>query len=155
MISTRNKLAVLGFAAAALVGTFGAVTTAGIAQAAPVTAPMHTAAPTTGELKVKMGVLFNLNAPRSARAAELETGEAGLTAFDAAAGLIAIAPPSWRWDIAGPVVVNGDTAAAGLVTTTEGYEPWTFDLTWKQIEGTWKLSRESVCTIGNFVGTGC
>ncbi|WP_280400611.1 hypothetical protein [Nocardia carnea] len=155
MISTRNKLAALSFAAAATLGTLGIAGPAALAQAAPISAPRLTAAPTAGELKAKMGVLFNINAPRSARAAELETGEAGLRAFDAAAALIAIAPPSWRWDIPGPVTVTGDTAAAGLVTTTEGYEPWTFDLTWKQIGGTWKLSHESVCTIGNFVGTGC
>lgn len=155
MISTRKKLGAVAFAAATLVGAFGTVTTAAIAEAAPITAPLQTKAPSTGELRAKMALLFNAGAPRTARAAELETGAAGLGVFDTAATLIAIAPPSWRWDITGPVTVNGDTLSAVLYTATEGYEPWTFDLTWKQIDGTWKLSRESVCTIGNFVGQGC
>ncbi|MEU2257142.1 hypothetical protein [Nocardia xishanensis] len=155
MISTRKKLGAVAFAAAALVGAFGTVTTAAIAEAAPITAPLRTSAPSTGELRAKMAVLFNAGASRSARAAELENGEAGLPAFDAASALIAIAPASWRWDVVGPVSVNGDTLSAVLYTATDGYEPWTFDLTWKQIDGTWKLSRESVCTIGNFVGQGC
>ncbi|MCP2289378.1 hypothetical protein ACFYT3_19935 [Nocardia amikacinitolerans] len=155
MISTRKKLGAVAFAAATLIGAFGTVTTAAIAEAAPITAPLQTKAPSTGELRAKMALLFNAGAPRAARAAELETGEAGLPTFDTAATLIAIAPPSWRWDITGPVTVNGDTLSAVLYTATDGYEPWTFDLTWKQIDGTWKLSRESVCTIGNFVGQGC
>ncbi|MEV6391624.1 hypothetical protein [Nocardia xishanensis] len=155
MISTRKKLGTVAFAAAALVGAFGTVTTAAIAEAAPITVQLRTNVPSTGQLRAKMAVLFNTGAPRAARAAELENGEAGLPAFDTAASLIAIAPPSWRWDIVGPVSVNGDTLSAVLYTATDGYEPWTFDMTWKQIDGTWKLSYESVCTIGNFVGQGC
>ncbi|WP_028479361.1 hypothetical protein [Nocardia sp. CNY236] len=155
MISTRKRLGALAFTLAALLGGFGTVTTTALAAAAPVLTPVRASAPTVGELNAKMGILFDPGAPRAARAAELETGAAGLPAFDAAATLIAIAPASWRWSVTGPVVVNGNTAAATLVTSTDGYDPWTFDLTWKQIDGSWKLSRESICTIGNFVGQGC
>ncbi|MFI7671170.1 hypothetical protein [Nocardia sp. NPDC049526] len=156
MIGTARKtVSALAIAAATLVGTFGAVTTAPVANAAPSIAPRQVATPSTGELRTKVAVLFNTGASRSARAAELETGEAGLPAFDRAATLIAIAPPSWRWDIVGPVSVDGDLLNAKLFTSTDGYEPWTFDLSWKLIGGSWKLTQESVCTIGNFVGAGC
>ncbi|MFR9752296.1 hypothetical protein ACL02S_14840 [Nocardia sp. 004] len=155
MISTRKKLGALAFAAAALVGTFGSVTTTTLAGATPLITQVRAEAPSVGELNTKMGILFNTGASRAARAAELETGAAGLPVFDTAATLISLAPASWRWYVSGPVTVSGNTASATLVTATDGYDPWTFPLTWKQIDGTWKLSRESVCTIGNFVGQGC
>lgn len=155
MISTRKKLSALTIAAAGVIGAFGTITVPAIAEAAPLTAPLHASAPSAGELRAKLAVVFNTGASRGARAAELETGEAGLPVFDTAAALIAIAPPSWRWNVVGPVTVNGDTAYATLTTSTDGYDPWNFDLSWKQIGGTWKLSRESICTIGNFVGQGC
>lgn len=150
--TTRKTLAALAIAAAAFAGTLGAVATTavvnpGIAQAAPV--------PSTGELRGKIATLFNAGASRSARAAELETGEAGLPAFDRAAALIAIAPPSWRYDVVGPVTVDGDTLNATIFTATDGYEPWTFPVSWRNVGGTWKLTQESICTIGNFVGSGC
>lgn len=151
---SRKALGALAVSAAVLTGGLGTVATAAVAQAAPLTTPLHAAAPSQGELRAKAGVLLNVNAPRSARAAELETGEAGLPAFDRAAALIAIAPASWRWDVVN-VSDGGDTVYAQLLTATDGYDPWYFDLSWRQVGGTWKLTQESVCNIGNFVGTGC
>ncbi|NKY30156.1 hypothetical protein [Nocardia gamkensis] len=152
---SRKTLGALAVAASVLTGALGTVATTAVAQAAPLVTPMHAKAPGTGELRAKMAVLFNAGASRSARAAELENGEAGLAAFDRAAALIAVAPASWRWDVVGPVSVDGDVLSAKLLTSTEGYEPWYFDLSWRQVGGTWKLTQESVCTIGNFVGAGC
>ncbi|MBF6204449.1 hypothetical protein IU483_09985 [Streptomyces gardneri] len=126
-----------------------------VAEAAPLVTPLHAKAPGTGELRAKMAVHLNGGASRSARAAELENGEAGLPAFDRAAALIAVAPASRRWDVVGPVSVDGDVLYAELLTSTDGYEPWYFDLPWRQVGGSWKLTQDSVCTIGNFVGAGC
>ncbi|WP_069161984.1 hypothetical protein [Nocardia altamirensis] len=153
--TSRKTLGAIAVAAAVLTGTLGTVATSTVAQAAPLVAPLHAKAPGTGELRAKVAILFNVNAPRATRAAELENGEAGLGAFDRAAALIAIAPASWRWDVVGPVTVDGDLVNARLLTSTDGYEPWYFELSWRQVGGTWKLTKESVCTIGNFVGTGC
>ncbi|MEV6427921.1 hypothetical protein [Nocardia sp. NPDC051463] len=152
---SRKTLGAIAVAAATLTGALGTVATSAVAEAAPVTAPMRTNTPGTAELRAKLAVLFNAGAPRAARAAELESGAAGLPAFDRAAALIAIAPASWRWDVTGPVSVNGDVLSAKLSTSTPGYEPWTFDMSWRQVDGSWKLTQESVCTIGNFVGAGC
>ncbi|MBL1077229.1 hypothetical protein JK358_22780 [Nocardia sp. 2] len=155
MSSKRIRFGALAFAAAAVLGTVGSVTTATVANAAPAFSPMRAQAPSTGELRSGLAVAFNANASRAARAAELEGGESGLPAFDRAAMLISIAPASWRWDVTGPVTQNGDVTSAVLYTATDGYEPWTFDVTWKLIDGKWKFSRESTCTIANFVGASC
>ncbi|WP_280240973.1 hypothetical protein [Nocardia abscessus] len=152
---SRKTIGAIAVAASVLTGALGTVAMSTVAEAAPLVTPLRTKAPGTGELRAKMAVLFNAGASRSARAAELETGEAGLPAFDRAAALISVAPASWRWDVVGPVSVDGDVVYAKLLTSTEGYEPWYFDMSWRQVDGTWKLTRESVCTIGNFVGTGC
>ncbi|MBF6286127.1 hypothetical protein [Nocardia cyriacigeorgica] len=153
-MSLRLKLGALALATAGLTGVLGTVATASIAQAAPLTAPARTAALGTGELRAKLAVAFDVNAARATRAAELETGEAALPTFDRASALMAMAP-TFRWDVTGPVTENGDTLTATLFTSAEGYEPWTFPMSWKLIDGTWKLSSESICEIGNFVGTGC
>ncbi|RJO72042.1 hypothetical protein D5S18_22950 [Nocardia panacis] len=152
MTRTRKTLGALAVALATVAGVAGG---AALASATPITAPAHTNAPGTGELRAKMAVAFNAGAARADRANELEPGEAGLPAFDRAAALIAIAPSSWRWDITGPVTADGDRLNATLYTATDGYDPWTFDMSWKRIDGTWKLSRESVCTLAGFVGAPC
>ncbi|MET8648632.1 MULTISPECIES: hypothetical protein [Nocardia] len=152
---SRKTMAAIAVAASVLTGGLGTVATTAVAQAAPMTAPMRANTPGVGELRAKVSVLFNTGASRSARAAELENGEAGLPAFDRAATLIAIAPASWHWDVVGPITNDGDVVYARLLTATDGYDPWYFDFSWRQIGGTWKLTQESVCEIGNFVGTGC
>jgi hypothetical protein len=67
--------------------------------------------------------------------------EAGLPALDRAAALIAVAPASWRWDVVGPVSVDGDALYAKLPTSTDGYEPWYFGLSRRQVGGTWNSPR--------------
>ncbi|WP_068273909.1 hypothetical protein [Aldersonia kunmingensis] len=140
--SIRKTVGALAIVGAALAGT--AVSTAGVASAAP----------SNGELRAKVATVLNVGASRAARGAELVNGEADLPAFDRAGALIAIAPASWHFDVVG-ATENGDTINATLLTSTAGYEPWPFPVSWKLINGQWKLSHESTCTIGNFVGTGC
>lgn len=151
MMGTTRKT--LGALAIALTAAAGTVTSTAVATAAPIVTQVHQA-PSAGELNAKMGLILNGSASRSARAAELETGEAGLATFDTAAALISVAPSSWRYQVVNPSV-QGDMIYAQLLTATDGYEPWYFDVSWKNIDGTWKLTRESQCTIGNFVGMGC
>lgn len=155
MTSMKMRFGALAVAGAALFGAFGTVATVSVAQAAPITAPLRTQAPTTGELRAKLAVAFNTNAARATRAAELESGEAGLPAFDRAAVLISLAPADWHWDVVGPVNYTDNVITAVLYTATSGYEPWTFSATWKKIDGTWKFSRESTCEIASFVGASC
>ncbi|MFG1794468.1 hypothetical protein [Nocardia sp. NPDC049149] len=153
--TSRKTLGAFAVAAAILTGTLGTVATSTVAQAAPLVAPLHAKAPSTGELRAKVGILLNTGASRSARAAELENGEAGLPVFDRAVELMSIAPASLRWDIVDPVAVSNNQLNAKLRITTEGYEPWVYDVSWRQIDGTWKLTKESVCTVGNMLGAGC
>ncbi|MEU0504034.1 hypothetical protein [Nocardia sp. NPDC005998] len=161
MFSTRNKpvaraaTAVFSLAAAAAIGAFGTVATAVPATAAPIGAPMRTAAPGVGELKAKLQLVFNTGAGRSARAAELEAGEAGLGLVDQIGTVMAAAPSSFRWDVLGPVNVSGDLLNAQLTTAIDGWDPWYFDLSWKQIDGTWKLTREAECTLAGVAMLPC
>lgn len=158
MITTNTPLrriaaAAFALAAAATVG-FGTVATAAPALAAPVSAPMRTQlAP--ADLDAKLRLVVNTGADRGARAAELEAGEAGLPLADQIAGAMAAAPPSFRWSVLGPVTVNGDILNAQLQTAVDGYDPFYFNLTWKQIDGTWKLTREAQCTLASVAFLPC
>lgn len=68
---------------------------------------------------------------------------------------MAAAPPSFRWTILGPVSVNGDTLSAKLQTAVDGFDPFQFNLTWRQLDGTWKLTRESECTVASVAFLPC
>ncbi|WP_433195630.1 hypothetical protein ACQP1G_41935 [Nocardia sp. CA-107356] len=161
MLSTRNRpvtrvaTAAFALAAAAVIGAFGTVTTAAPANAAPIGAPMRTAAPGVGELAAKLRLVFNIGAARSARAAELEAGEAGLGLVDQIGTVMAAAPSSFHWDVLGPVNVSGDLLTAQLTTSIDGWDPWYFDISWKQIDGTWKLTREAECTLAGVAMLPC
>ncbi|MEV2218831.1 hypothetical protein AB0E01_03000 [Nocardia vinacea] len=165
MLSTRNRpvarLAAAAFSltAAAVIGAFGTVATVAPATAAPIGAPigapMRTATPGLGELKAKLQLVLNTGASRSARAAELEAGEAGLSLVDQVGTVMASAPPSFRWNVIGPLNVSGDLLTAQLTTAIDGWDPWYFDLSWKQIDGTWKLTREAECTIASVAMLPC
>ncbi|MBJ8338702.1 hypothetical protein JGU71_07375 [Antrihabitans sp. YC3-6] len=145
------------FTAAAIIATFGLLAgPTAIGSAAPSELPIQqVAAPTTGQLRANLATAVDISLPRSVRGAALEAGEAGLGQVDTVAGLLAAAPPSFRWDITGPVNVNGDTATATLFTATDGYDPWTTQLTWREIDGQWKLSREGQCALGQFLALPC
>ncbi|MFQ6398380.1 hypothetical protein ACLMAJ_33685 [Nocardia sp. KC 131] len=159
MISTRKKpvarlaAAAFALAATALVGTFGTVATP--AAAAPIGTPMRAEAPGVGELKAKLQLVLNTGASRSARAAELEAGDAGIGLVNQVGTVMAAAPPSFRWDVLGPVSVSGNQLTAQLKTSIDGYDPWFFEISWKQIDGTWKLTREAECTVASVAMLPC
>lgn len=154
MNTSKFRAAVAAFALSAAVVT-GTVAATGTALAAPVAAPVHAAAPGVGELQSKLQLVLNTGASRSARANELEAGEAGLPLVDQVGTVMAAAPPSFRWEVQGPVAVDGDRLTAGLQTSIDGYEPWHFQLSWKQIDGTWKLTREAECTVAGIAMLPC
>ncbi|MEV6771192.1 hypothetical protein AB0N05_21490 [Nocardia sp. NPDC051030] len=152
MSRTTRLLAAALTATALLTGT---AATAVTATAAPVAAPVRTATPSAGDLKAKLQTVLNSGASRSARAAELEAGEAGLPLIDQAAGVMAAAPPSFKWTILGPVTENGDTLSATLQTSVDGFDPFTFPITWKLVDGDWKLSRDGECTVASVAMIPC
>ncbi|WP_433727891.1 hypothetical protein ACQP0C_37430 [Nocardia sp. CA-129566] len=156
MIDTRNTLAArIATAALALTATFaGAAATIAPATAAPITAPLRAETPSAGELTAKLGVAINTSASRAARAAELEAGEAGLGTMDAIAGLLAAAPPSLRYNVVNPSV-SGDRIDATLRVTTEGYPDFNYAVSWRQLDGTWKFTREAQCNLASALSLPC
>ncbi|MEC3955101.1 hypothetical protein VMT65_18815 [Nocardia sp. CDC153] len=153
MIKNMRRVAAAAVAVAAVLG--GTAATVAPASALPVVAPVKAANPGVGELQSKLALVLNTGADRAARAAELEAGEAGLPLIDQVGTVIAAAPPSFKWAVQGPVNVAGDTMTAGLQTSIEGYEPWNFTLTWREIDGTWKLTREAECTVAGIAMLPC
>ncbi|WP_067646914.1 hypothetical protein [Nocardia harenae] len=151
-IRTRTATAALALAASALLGA-GSVALAAPATAAP--AVVHTAAPSVGELQAKLQLVLNTGAGRGARAAELEGGEADLATIDKITGVIS-SVPSFAWYVTGPVNVSGDTLTANLQTTVSGYAPFPLiEVSWRQVGGSWKLTSESVCTVGYYASVSC
>ncbi|MGV9663681.1 hypothetical protein [Nocardia niigatensis] len=152
MPRTSRLLGAALTAAALLAGTGVSAATA---TAAPVFAAARTATPGTGDLKAKLQTALDTGAPAATRAAELEAGEAGLPLLDQVGTAMNAAPPSFRWSILGPVTEDGDTLSATLQTAVDGFDPFTFPLTWKLIDGNWKLSRDAECTVASVAMLPC
>ncbi|BDU02524.1 MULTISPECIES: hypothetical protein [Nocardia] len=155
-MTTPNKaLARLAATAVALTAALvGAAGTVAPAVAAPLVAPLHARAPGAGELTAKLRVAINTGAARSTRAAELESGDAGVATMDKIAGLLAISPPSLRYNVINPST-SGDRIDAQLLITTEGYPDFTYDVSWKQIDGYWKLTRQAECSLASALALSC
>lgn len=152
--TTRNKLGAAVIAATAMFAGLQAAVVAP-AQAAPITTPVRTVQPGLGDLSSKLQLVLNPGGNRAARAAELEAGDAGLGLMDQIGGVINTVP-SLRWQLAGPVNDNGDTLTANLQVTVDGYGTFpNIELTWRQIDGTWKLTRDSECSVAYYAGLGC
>ncbi|MBF6171475.1 hypothetical protein [Nocardia blacklockiae] len=147
-ISTR---AVAAFSLAAAVFVGGAATAAP-ALAAP--AVVHAAAPGVGQLQSKLQLVLDPNASRSARANELEAGEAGLPLVDNVGGVMA-SVPGFQWQAVGPVNVDGDRLTHNLQINVPGFDAMFIELSWKDIDGNWKLTRESECTIAYYANQPC
>ncbi|WP_194834034.1 hypothetical protein [Nocardia sp. XZ_19_369] len=150
----RRAATTFALTAAVLGGATATAITASPALAAPLSAPMHAAAPSAAELTTKLRLAVNTGAPRSARAAELESGEAGVATMDKIGAILLAAPPSLRYNVVNPSV-SGDRIDAQLRVTTEGYPDFNYDASWKQLDGTWKLSRASECSIASALGLSC
>ncbi|MFC4125145.1 hypothetical protein [Nocardia rhizosphaerae] len=127
------------FAAAtmAVAALFAPVTAAVVAAPAAIAAP---AAPSAGELQGKLQAAMN------GSAAELESGNAGsLTVVRDTVNRI----PGYTWYVTGPVTVEGDTLSATLNSQLGDYV-FPIPVTWKNIDGTWKLSQESESTLVSY-----
>ncbi|WP_278266127.1 hypothetical protein [Nocardia sp. AG03] len=111
-----------------------------VAVAVVATAPAAIAAPATpsvGELQGKLQAALN------GSTAEVESGDAsGLTVVRDRISAI----PGYHWDVSGPVTVEGDTLSATLNSRLGDYT-YPIPVTWKDIDGTWKLSKESEDTL--------
>ncbi|WP_083874006.1 hypothetical protein [Nocardia paucivorans] len=142
-LPVRITAAVIACSAAA----FGTTLVAAPSTAAPIVSPLHTQAPAAGELTAKLAVAVDRGAPAAARAAELESGAAGLPTMDKIADLLAAAP-GLKYQVVNPVV-SGDRIDAQLLVTTPGYPDFTYNVAWRQIDGTWKLTRDSECAIAS------
>lgn len=153
MIKIKSRtVAALSLAAAVFAG--GVAATAAPAVAAPVVAPVHAAAPGAGELQSKMQLALDPNASRAARANELEAGEAGLPLLDQVGGVMA-SVPGFQWQAVEPINVQGDTLTHNLQINVPGFDAMFIELKWKDIDGTWKLSRESECSIAYYANLPC
>ncbi|MFE3188796.1 hypothetical protein ACFXHA_07275 [Nocardia sp. NPDC059240] len=153
MIKSMRRTAAATLAVAAILG--GTAATVVPAAAAPVIVPVKATNPGVGELQSKLALVLNTGASRAARANELEAGEAGMALIDQVGSVIAAAPPSFKWSVQGPVNVSGDTLTAGLQTSIDGFDPWNFTLTWRDIDGTWKLTRDGECTVASIAMLPC
>ncbi|UGT53815.1 hypothetical protein [Nocardia asteroides] len=117
-------------ASMAVAALFAPVTAAVVAAPAAIAAP---ATPSAGELQGKLQAAMN------GSGAELESGNAGsLTVVRDTVNRI----PGYSWDVSGPVTVDGDTLSATLNSRLGDYT-YPIPVTWKNIDGTWKLSQES------------
>ena len=152
MIKIKSR-AVAAFSLAAVVFA-GGVASVTPAVAAPIAAPMHAAAPGIGELQSKLQLVLDPNGPRAARADELEAGEAGLGLVDQVGGVMA-SVPGFQWQAVAPLTVGGDTLTHNLQINVPGFDAMFIELKWKDIDGTWKLTRESECTIAYYANLPC
>ncbi|WP_280439408.1 hypothetical protein [Nocardia cyriacigeorgica] len=146
---TRAAAAALALTAAA----FGSVATVAPATAAP--SVVRTNAPGVDELQSKLQLALNTGAPRGDRAAELEAGEAGLPVVDELSNRMA-AIPSFRYSVIGPVSTQGDLTTAQLKLALDGYEDFpAVEVAWRQIDGTWKLTNDSLCGLAYYGSVPC
>ncbi|MFC9893154.1 hypothetical protein ACFVMC_05635 [Nocardia sp. NPDC127579] len=122
-----RSFAAASMTAAALLLPVGAavVVTAPVALAAP-------AAPAPAELQGKLQAALN------GSAAELESGDPSKLAT---VGQVINRLPGYTWSVIGPVTVDGDTLNATLNSCLGTCYP--IAVTWKNVDGTWKFSRES------------
>ncbi|MFD7846825.1 hypothetical protein ACFV4K_28330 [Nocardia sp. NPDC059764] len=106
------------------------------AVAVVATAPAAVAAPATpsaGELQGKLQAALN------GSSAELESGDASQIVN---VRQVIQRIPGYSWDVSGPISVDGDVLSATLNSRLGSYA-FPFSVTWKNVGGTWKLSRES------------
>ena len=132
---------------------------AAVAQAAtpePVATTEAAAAPTaltTDQLTAKLKVLMNGTSEQKAN--ELEAGSAAFPTIDAVMVALKNAGPVMKWSVTGPVQLNGDTLTANIERSVPGWAPFSDPLTWKWIDGTWKLSNAGVCTLASIAFAQC
>ncbi|GAB2642796.1 hypothetical protein GCM10027169_08600 [Gordonia jinhuaensis] len=155
-----------GGAAPAAAGSADTATADAPAAAAAPAAPAQTptaqtssaAAPaplTPGQLTTKVNTILNTNASSAARADELQAGAGALSTANGIANALRLAGPVYKWRIAGPVTVSGDTLTATLVTSLVGYADRTEPITFVWMDGKWKLSNKSACSFASHAMLSC
>ncbi|NDK92343.1 hypothetical protein GYA93_22685, partial [Gordonia desulfuricans] len=129
------------------------------AQAPATQAPAQAAAPVAlspAQLTTKVKLIMNTGASRSARIAELQGGARALTTVDTVARLLAAYPNSgFSYQVVGPVSVSGTTMNARLQMSLVGNGSRYRDLSWVWMDGAWRLSNQSVCTIAAYASIPC
>lgn len=154
MIKHKTRAAALALAAAASLGAASTLATVAPALAAP-SIVRTTPAPTTGQLQAKLHLVLNTGADRGARANELENGEAGLPLVDRL-GTVMASVPGFAWTVSGPVTTTGDVTTANLLVTVPGFGTFPpIEVSWRDINGTWKLTTESQCTLAYYASLSC
>ncbi|HEY5856672.1 MAG TPA: hypothetical protein VIW24_22185 [Aldersonia sp.] len=121
-------------------------------EAAPTPTAAAVAAPAAlseGQLVAKLQILLNPGASDDAKAAELEAGYGGLSSVNQVAGALATAGPAYSWTVVGPVTADSSVMTAQLQTSLVGFGDRLAPISWKWLDGTWKLSNESACYIAS------
>ncbi|WP_336086940.1 hypothetical protein [Nocardia sp. SSK8] len=155
MIKNKVRATTAAFAltAAAILGTAGTLATAAPALAAP-SIVRTTPAPSAGQLQAKLQLVLNTGADRGTRANELENGEAGLPLMDQIGGVMA-SVPGFAWNVTN-AYTEGSYTYADLLVTVPGFGTFPpIAASWVDVDGTWKLTSESQCTIAYYASLSC
>ncbi|MDG3014636.1 hypothetical protein [Speluncibacter jeojiensis] len=104
-------------------------------------------APSVQGLTGKLQVLLNPGASAAAKSAELQAGGAAMPTVNAVGAALTAAGPVYKWALEGPVKVDGDTLTVQLKTSLIGFGDRRQPLTWTWVDGSWKLSNDSVCSL--------
>ncbi|HEY5856890.1 MAG TPA: hypothetical protein VIW24_23290 [Aldersonia sp.] len=118
------------------------------AASAPAPAPAARVAahptPSNTELVDKLKVLLSTATPDK-KAAELQGTFAALPTIDGVVARTLLVDPLIDWTIVSPIQVDGDVLTARLQRTVPLVAPLNDPITWRWVDGTWKLSNQSVC----------
>ncbi len=125
------------------------------AAAAPAPAPAPAAPAVVKPKALSEGELTSkLQAALNGTTSELEGGDAALPTINGIGGLLRTFPQV-TWSVGGPVTVDGETMTAPLNLASPGFAPVVQQLTWKWVGGSWKLSNQSACALGDYAMLPC
>lgn len=148
MISSRvlrSALALAVPAAAVLMSSPAAV-------AEPGTFRITSDVPTLAELNEQVRFLVETPASDEAKAANLEGGANAVIVPRTVYNLgLFRAPQGWN-EVTGPETHDGDVHTAILHSGSAGRPTITMQVTWKRVDGSWKLANESLCAGVKTVG---
>ncbi|MFF2087362.1 hypothetical protein ACFVVM_26610 [Nocardia sp. NPDC058176] len=141
----RSAVAIAGLTAAVLVS---APNTA----ADPGSFRITGAVPTLAELNEQIRFLVETPASDAAKAANLEGGANAVVVPRTVYNLgLFRAPLGWN-EVTGPETHSGTEHTAVLHASSAGRPTVTMRITWKRVDGTWKLANKSLCAGVKTVG---
>ncbi|MFE3545754.1 hypothetical protein ACFXK0_22560 [Nocardia sp. NPDC059177] len=139
-------------AASALTVAIAAVLLSAPASADPGSFRITSEVPTLAELNEQVRFLVETPAADEAKAANLEGGMNAVIVPRTVYNLgLFRAPQGWN-EVTGPETHQGDVHTAILHSSSAGRPSITMRVTWKRIDGTWKLANESLCAGVKTVG---